>query len=115
MVASEKNQVKCVQILLSHPDVNTEAAMVMNGLSSVHLAALGDHHQALEMLLAHGAHPDARAAEDGSTALHMVTKRGHVQSLQILLRWKANPTLQVHSGDTPLHKAAAENRYTGSR
>jgi ankyrin repeat protein len=66
----------------------------------------------VELLLKHGADPNARDAQ-GGTPLYYAARDGCVEVVRILLlRQGADLNARDAEGNTPLHRAAANCRYT---
>jgi uncharacterized protein len=59
----------------------------------------------MNVLLAHGAHPDA-VDDSGRTALHLACEKGQEQIVRLLLQKGAQLDLKDDSGMTALHLAA---------
>ncbi len=104
------------------------------------MAVLGGHSEIVELLIAHGARPDAypdvlRCAgnvemarlliehgadingqgEDGDAALHMFAGREDISILEFLLSQGANVNVRSRQGETPLHHAAQEGCLKAAR
>ncbi|KAF5558563.1 ankyrin repeat-containing protein [Fusarium mexicanum] len=60
----------------------------------------------LNLLLEHGADPNAPCAKHGNTPLSKAAGRGHVQAIEKLLEFNADPSLVSKRGFTPLSRAA---------
>ncbi|KAF5254452.1 hypothetical protein FANTH_710 [Fusarium anthophilum] len=60
----------------------------------------------LNLLLEHGADPNAPCAKHGNTPLSKAAGRGHVQAIEKLLEFNADPSLMSKRGFTPLSRAA---------
>ena len=80
------------------------------GISPLHKACFDNHAHIIQLLLQHGANPDAGHEECGATALLRATSWKALECMQVLLQNGAN----VHAQDmsfqdrrTPLHKACA--------
>lgn len=74
-------------------------------------AAMNGHFQAVQLLLARGAHVAAKNNE-GVTALYWAANNGHASIIQLLLGKGANCRPKDKIGWTPLHRAAF-NGHTG--
>ena len=74
------------------------------GLSPVTLACRCLHKECLELLLEHGAKPDAKDA-NGNTPLCVACNGEDIFCVEILLKHGADPNLPNSSGNTPLHVA----------
>ena len=68
-------------ILAREPTLAREP--VASGQTGLHLAVA--HPAALQVLLEHGADPDARDAGDNAYALHFAAAQGHIESVRVLL------------------------------
>jgi hypothetical protein len=87
-------------------EAGTRAAVFLPmGITALHEAAMHDHAHATSLLLAYGAHVDARTS-GGMTPLHgAVMHRCHT-SAATLLAHGANVELPMNNGLTALHLAA---------
>src|SRR5258707_1186650 len=55
------------------------------GWTGLHSVAASGNAEAVQLLLAHGADPNAREAGDNTTPLHWAAAHGHVDSVRALL------------------------------
>jgi ankyrin repeat protein len=71
------------------------------GWTGLHLAAKGGHLSAVQLLLEHGAHPNAREAGDNTYPLHWAAAQGHLEVVRALLDAGGDPHGHgdVHEGD----------------
>jgi len=92
-----------------------------NGLTPLHLAAIGGHLKSVQVLLAHGVNPDQIQTNrtdnmptlaDGSTPLHWAANWGKIETVKLLLQHGANVRIANQAGDTPLDSVPAE--YQGN-
>jgi ankyrin repeat protein len=65
----------------------------------------GDYDQALEMLLTHGADPNAADPAQGFTALHLAAMSRKTGAMSLLLKHGAKVNAQAKDGRSPLHFA----------
>ncbi|KAL6756281.1 ankyrin repeat-containing domain protein [Haematococcus lacustris] len=81
------------------------------GRTPLIIAALKNHEQCVEMLLASKA--DVTCQGEDGTALHYAICKGasHTSICKLLLANAANPFVQNLMGDTPLQEAMAEHMY----
>ncbi|MEQ8276275.1 MAG: ankyrin repeat domain-containing protein [Deltaproteobacteria bacterium] len=79
---------------------------VANEVTADHLEAVIEHgdHEALKLLLEHGAPLEARGHRDRSP-LHMAARLGHDKCVKVLLAAGASLTARDDEGNTPLHLA----------
>lgn len=98
--AAFKGNAKCVDFLLSKgARVN---ALDGQGFTSLYLTASNDHGAPVaEILLDHGANPNARNPA-GKTTLHQAAAYGATKIVKLLLAHKANPNAVDDYGNTPL-------------
>ena len=97
--AARRGDAKAVHSLLSGDSVNIAAQDLDNEATALHYAVHGRHVDIAEVLLAHGANPNAPDA-DGRTALHHAAAAGSDQLIHLLLANNANPTLKDNLGRT---------------
>ncbi len=95
-----------LQDLLARPSCkNLISALDQDGKTPLHKAVWGDPKpEAVELLLAHGADPNARNKYN-YTPLHWAAKHGHVKSAEILLKCGADPNAVNDNQDLPLDLA----------
>jgi ankyrin repeat protein len=75
----------------------------------IHAAASGGSAAILEILLKHGADPDARQ-EMGFTAAHSAAANGNVEMLRLLAEHGADLQARSEKGEKPLDFAQRQNR-----
>ena len=74
------------------------------------MAAWNGHSGVAELLLTHGAEPEALAA-GGATPLHYASQKGRLECVQLLIECGADKeALTADGGNTPLHLAAARGK-----
>ena len=78
-----------------------------DGFTALHFAAFFGRSEAVRLLLARGADPNARGTGwMTGTPLHAGASRRHVDVVQLLLEAGADPDARQLGGWTPLHSAA---------
>ena len=91
-------------LLNQNADVN---AKTVNGMTALHLAAMGGPTNILKLLLAHEANVKATTTNEGWTPLHMAAYFGNKEGVQLLLESNADINARArYGGSTPLHYAA---------
>jgi ankyrin repeat protein len=104
---------KCESVILDHPefDLNAPISTIAIGtnefrITPLMLASRSSRIDAVEMLLAHGADPNA-VDSNGNTALAHAVLAGQEEAVTVLLRSGADPNLEKAEGlATPLSVAA---------
>lgn len=76
-----------------------------NGLTPLHVAALGGRSDIVHLLLRYKADPNQKNSS-GMTPLHAAAMAGHVETARLLLLHGARPNDQDQRGNTPLYCAA---------
>jgi ankyrin repeat protein len=90
-----------------HDDPALVGARSGDGFSLLHLAAFFGKDDAVRLLLASGAEPDARGKGwMTGTPLHSAASGRHVESVRALLESGADPNARQSGGWTALHAAA---------
>src|SRR5262249_6140129 len=85
--ACVRGDVEAIRALLrDRPDLVRER--IMSGSTGLHLAIR--HPQAMQVLIEHGADPNARDVGDNATPLHFAAGQGLVDSVRVLLNAGAN-------------------------
>ena len=77
------------------------------GLSSLHLAAVHDRMNVMEMLIEYGGKINMLTGW-GSSALHLAANSGSLSVVMVLLKYKASVNIRDNNNDTPLHLACTE-------
>ena len=91
MAAALRGHTQTVRLLCSRgADVHASGGDLTFGATALHLGAQGGHAAVLKVLLAHGADPNARLAQQGATPLFTAAGLGHADSVAILLRHGAS-------------------------
>ena len=75
------------------------------GKTALHFAAGNNQSEIVQLLLQHGASPQARS-DGGWVPLHNAADKGHVEVLSLLLQWSVDVNATTSSGTTALHWAA---------
>ena len=104
LVAADEGHFPTVRALLDNgADANVADAM---GWTAAHYAAQNGHRKVLDLLLAAGAVPNARAQPDSCTPAHIAAQQNHAGCLDALAAHGAdlNATYAAHAS-TPLHVA----------
>jgi uncharacterized protein len=87
-----------------------------DGFTALHLAAFFGQLEAAAVLLAHGAQPDAVAANPSSVRpLHSAAAGGHAAIAALLLERGADPNARQHGAHVPLHSAASRGDTVTAR
>jgi len=71
------------------------------GRTTVHMAAVHGHIEAVRLLLQFGGDPN-KSDKHGHTAVHNAARHGHSNALQLLLHCGGDPNKGDGSGDTPV-------------
>ncbi len=102
--AAKKGDLEKVKALLKdHPDLVISKGN--NGWTPLHFAALNNHKDVAELLLANKAEVNAKD-NDGMTALHFAAfGLGHKDLAALLLAHKTEVNARDNIGETPLHLA----------
>jgi len=80
----------------------------MTGWPPLHLAAAGNHVNAITVLMRNGANPDSRnAVLGGGTALHVAARLGYHEAIETLVEREAQPDTLDTLNMSALHHAAA--------
>lgn len=82
------------------------------GRAPIHLAALANHVDALDLLMSAGADPDS-ADNQGFTALHFAAQEGNVDIAKRLLRAGCTVDAANMYGNTPLFTAVFSSNGDG--
>ena len=78
-----------------------------DGVTPLHLAcASSGATELVQLLVGHGARPDAQAAADGATPLLLAARLGHTADVTLLLQARASVLARTQGGATPLMRAA---------
>lgn len=107
--ASENGHAAVLELLLSHgADPAREAG---GGYSALHLAARSHRVRVTEILLKQDVEVNGRTHDEGNTPIHYATYwRPDAEVLKLLLTHRhIDPNWRNYYGDTPLHRAAANN------
>ncbi len=83
-----------------------------NGMTPLHSVAYtpGRQQEAIiELLIAHGADPNARA-DFGQTPLHVAAFEGELKAIKLLLQAGADPKIEDLTSETPLDAAVARGQ-----
>eukprot|EP01064_Diplonema_japonicum_P001737 TRINITY_DN11158_c0_g1_i2.p1 TRINITY_DN11158_c0_g1~~TRINITY_DN11158_c0_g1_i2.p1 ORF type:complete len:351 (+),score=42.82 TRINITY_DN11158_c0_g1_i2:61-1113(+) len=102
-VAAKERNLSVVKILLengANPDVT-----LMNGDSSLMLAARCEDHELVHLLLSYKSDPSIKGV-DGRTPLHLAADKNCMQILTLLLEHGSKVNAKNNQGETPLHHAA---------
>lgn len=91
--------------LESGADVNVK--IIDEGFTPLHYACYAGYHEALVLLLEHGAEVDAKAA-NGMTPLHIASWKGDQEFVLSLLEHGADANAEDSFGYTPLRAAITE-------
>ena len=90
---------------LLQADPKLAEARTEDGSTALHLAALEGQAAVAQLLLASGAHVNARGLRE-ETPLHMAMYDGHREVAEVLLASHAEVNARNTAGETPLHLAA---------
>ena len=83
-----------------------------NFRSPLHLASCLGHHECVELLLKHGAHPNCWNIDKTITPLHCAASAASLQTIKLLVQAGAHVDAGMStfgSGRTPLHYAVQSN------
>ena len=80
------------------------------GTTSLMVAAAFGNGEVADILIEHGADPNARGGVNGATPLHFAAMAGHPAVVNLLLANGARIDIGDYLGDAPLHYAAFYNR-----
>jgi len=104
--AALRGNTNAIRIMLSENDkpwvVNEQKD---DGYSALHLAALNNHGQSVELLIKLGKANKDYQNTNLQTPLHLAIQRQHTEIVEILVRQGASLSLQDKDGDSPLHEA----------
>ena len=87
-------------------DANAVARNAELEVAPLHSAAAGGHGSIVELLLEHGADPNARQ-RGGFTPLHAAAQNGDRESVEVLVERGADTTAATDDGKTAADLAAA--------
>ena len=97
--ACKKGDIEAVkQHLAAGADVNAGGVF---GKTPLHLAALKDHKEIAELLIANGADVNAKQAVEGETPLHLAAMGGHKEIVELFITNGADLNAKGFGG-TPL-------------
>jgi ankyrin repeat protein len=103
--AAKDGNIKAVkQHLADSVDVNAQSD---GGSTPLQLAAIYDHKEIAELLIAGGADVNAEN-EDGWTPLHFAASDGHKEVVELFIAKGADVNVKADVGWTPLQMAAGE-------
>lgn len=109
-LAAQEGQMNVLSLLLKH-GASVNSAAEDDGSTPLLIATQGQHRQAVETLLAHGADPNATRG-DGVTPLYIACQNGYTDLVEPLLRHKADVRLPVTAdGATPLFISSQNGHY----
>lgn len=94
-------------LVRSNPQLVMERGL--HGTTPLHWVAYTSGRQQesiIELLIAHGADPNARD-DSGQTPLHAAAFEGELQAVKLLLQAGADPSIQDMTSETPLNQAVA--------
>ena len=94
-------------LVRSNPQLVMERGL--DGATPLHWVAYTSRRQQesiIELLIAHGADPNARD-DFGQTPLHAAAFEGELRAVKLLLQAGADPSIQDMSSETPLDQAVA--------
>lgn len=94
-------------ILAADSSVVTNTLSCLDSATPLHYAVLKSHTNVVELLLKHGADPNATSRFSDSLALHMAASMGDMGMVKLLIEHKADINKSNFVGRTPLHSAAA--------
>jgi hypothetical protein len=110
-----KDQIEMVKLLLDNrADANLESEPPKESLSPLRWAISGNHPQTVQLLLEHGAKPNA-VESDGDTALSDAIRQGNVDMVRALIEHGADVNFLDKQGRPPLAqlRAALAERHPG--
>ncbi len=85
------------------------------GRRPIHLAASGDHHEAVKWLIEHvGADINDPIVGTRLTPLHLAVSEGATATIRFLVENNADLLATSAKGQTPLHYAVARGNHTGA-
>ena len=112
--ASFANNAATAAVLIgAGADVNARAKNRFDN-TPLQVAMLSQASDAAKVLIAHGAHLDAKMSE-GATALHEAAINGDLVSIRLLLAAGADPSIKLPDGRTALDLARAAKSEEGAR
>lgn len=85
--------------LLLEKRAYTEAKLIRNGATALHLAANGGYEAIVRLLLEKGGNIEAKIGNRG-TALHLATDSGHEAVVRLLLEMGANIEAEIELEET---------------
>lgn len=106
-LAAFMGQQEAVELLLAHGAEVNVASHNPQRVMPLHGAVAGQHLLIANILLEHGAEPNALQA-DAFTPLHGAAQNGQLEMVQLLLRYGAAPNAHSSDGKTPLDLARAQ-------
>ena len=95
-----KNNITEVQnLLIDYPDRLNINKLDSDGLTPLHICAIGNHQELLQVLLSFGANIDQKD-KHGYTSLHFACAFGHENIIKILIRKNADLNLKSRYGES---------------
>ena len=109
-LASFKNNVPIVRLLLQKPEIKVNWGDTMSGRSPLIIAAERNHTDIVELLLEKGADPMIKDRQGGGTALLRAADYGRISVIETMLQHQVNLHCRDDDGRTIMHGACAHGR-----
>jgi ankyrin repeat protein len=105
MYAAYLGRNNTIRMLVEDYSADVSRPTVADGMQCIHLAAMNNHMETVQLLLEHGASPEAQDGM-GNTALHYAAWHGFTDMVEMLISAGSSVDPRDKDGMTPLIKAS---------